>query len=204
MAISKTRQSRRVIRRFTLLDAMIFTAASGLGFYHISSFMGDASLSVRPKTFYGHLVLIFRYTHFIIPLMLLITISALIVRLRRPRPPVRRILRQPGAIACAAAVAVAVLESVRAVVFDVVWLLDSANDVFAVFARKMGSWDWADLLWSVYWNLPTRIGHTVTVIWLVLILSGRWYPARDWIDRLGRILGAFWIVVGVLWWLETY
>jgi hypothetical protein len=29
--------------------------------------------------------------------------------------------------------------------------------------------------------------------WLFLALSGRWRAQADWIDRLGRILGAFWI-----------
>jgi hypothetical protein len=30
--------------------------------------------------------------------------------------------------------------------------------------------------------------------WLFLLLSGRWRAKADWIDRLGQILGAYWIL----------
>jgi hypothetical protein len=30
--------------------------------------------------------------------------------------------------------------------------------------------------------------------WSALAICGRWSPEPSWIDRLGRILGVFWIV----------
>jgi len=30
--------------------------------------------------------------------------------------------------------------------------------------------------------------------WLILMLAGWWRPEPSWIDRLGRVLGLFWVV----------
>jgi hypothetical protein len=37
-------------------------------------------------------------------------------------------------------------------------------------------------------------------VWSILVLSGRWHPEPGWIDRVGRALGMFWILIGFLWW----
>jgi hypothetical protein len=48
------------------------------------------------------------------------------------------------------------------------------------------------------------IGVTVAVVWVVQYLSGRWRRSADWIDFMGRIVGAFWILIGLVWALREY
>ena len=46
------------------------------------------------------------------------------------------------------------------------------------------------------------IGSAVAVSWLILWLGGGWRAEPSWIDRLGRLLGVFWIVFGVALWID--
>ena len=40
---------------------------------------------------------------------------------------------------------------------------------------------------------PLEIGCAVTVAWFIQAVSGRWQSEPSWIDRMGRILGVFWV-----------
>ena len=56
------------------------------------------------------------------------------------------------------------------------------------------------LNWSQWWpaiwtRLPRTAGFGVVVAWSVLALGGRWAPTPDWHDRLGRALGVSWIAI---------
>lgn len=89
----------------------------------------------------------------------------LIVRWKRPRPPLRALLRQPGTVAAVAAV------------FGALW-------VNGYLHLALGP--------NVDNRLPAclAIGGTVTLAWAVLALGRRWQGEPGWIDRLGRALGA--------------
>jgi hypothetical protein len=50
-------------------------------------------------------------------------------------------------------------------------------------------------LWSVLGE-DTSLG--VMALWGILVLGRRWRAAPDWTDRLGRAVGAAWIVVAIL------
>ena len=39
------------------------------------------------------------------------------------------------------------------------------------------------------------MGGGITAAWLAMIVSGRWRPAPTWPDRLGRALGAAWLLL---------
>ena len=39
----------------------------------------------------------------------------------------------------------------------------------------------------------------VALAWLIMALGGWWRPERSWIDRLGEVLGASWIVMMLAW-----
>ncbi len=47
-------------------------------------------------------------------------------------------------------------------------------------------------------SVASPSGPAVAAVWLVLALSGRWSPEKSWIDRLGRILGATWLLISLL------
>jgi hypothetical protein len=48
-------------------------------------------------------------------------------------------------------------------------------------------------------HLIAYAGTAVGVAWAVQVVTGRWLPAADWVEWLGRALGVFWIVAGLVW-----
>jgi hypothetical protein len=91
------------------------------------------------------------------------------LRLRRPRPPLRDLLRQPGVVAG------------LAMVFGLFW---GTGALLVLFPEKVDAMTAA----------PTAVGVAVAVAWGVLALSGRWRAEAGWVDRMGRLLG--WAAIG--------
>jgi hypothetical protein len=102
---------------------------------------------------------------FIVP----ITPALLVARLRRPRPPVRRLACQPGFAASLALCLVVVIAMI---------------DVDLTFF-DVGSFP--PLLMMV---LP---GAAVLASWSILVATGRWHLEPSWVDRAGCLVGAFWL-----------
>ncbi len=106
-----------------------------------------------------------------------LTVSVLAIRLRRPRPPLRRLGRQPGFGACLAATI--------------------GLGVIGIFLTVPGP--------NAYSRLPPGlrvntvafpcIGAAVGASWAVMAVGGRWRPCPSWIDRAGRAIGVLWIIV---------
>jgi hypothetical protein len=51
---------------------------------------------------------------------------------------------------------------------------------------------------SIWWDLGQSTGLAIAALWLVLALGSRWRTAPDWMDRLGRLIGAGWIASTVV------
>jgi hypothetical protein len=51
--------------------------------------------------------------------------------------------------------------------------------------------------YEFYWVFSMDMGGWIAVAWMTLILSGVWRAERNWIDRLGRAIGVFWILAGI-------
>jgi hypothetical protein len=164
-------------RRFGLGDVMILIAALALGL----ALAGPAFIIIADgirsaprnhfRTFAGAVqlgrflnIIVLNFLFFFIP-------ACLILRLRRPRPPLRTLVHQPGFAACAAPVAV-VLAALPLAFFTPSGL---AEQVIAIGGQAL----------SV---------AAVPLAWLSLIATRRWAPEPSWIDRLGRILGVLWTV----------
>jgi hypothetical protein len=47
---------------------------------------------------------------------------------------------------------------------------------------------------SIWWDLGQDTGLAIAALWSVLALGGRWRASPDWFDRLGRLIGAGWVV----------
>ena len=109
----------------------------------------------------------------------------LIVRLRRPRPPIRRVARQPGTAACFAMTA-----SVLA--YNVGHQMKEAVDGLWSFDRSASLW-----IWTVF-NPPFYTAACdVPIVWSILALSRARRPEPGWIDRSGRAVGWSWIAWGL-------
>ncbi|MFO0888604.1 MAG: hypothetical protein U0790_05580 [Isosphaeraceae bacterium] len=106
-------------------------------------------------------------------LLLALVPTFLLVRFRRPRPPIRALLRQPGTVAS------------LAFVFGVVWVTGWLHRLF------LGKFN--------YWTANSvAAGCAVAVAWALLALSRKWEAEPSWVDRLGRVLGAVAIANGLL------
>ncbi|HEV3162745.1 MAG TPA: hypothetical protein VGZ22_01795 [Isosphaeraceae bacterium] len=106
-------------------------------------------------------------------LILSLTPAFLLIRLRRPRPSIRAMLRQPGTVAG------------LAVVFGYVWVTGWLHLLF------VGRIDFVT-------GPAIAVGGTVAVAWAFLALSRQWEAEPGWVDRMGRYIGAAAIAVGLL------
>jgi hypothetical protein len=151
-----------------------------------------------------------------------LTLACLASRLRRPRPPRRRLWMQPGA---AAMLACTLLFVVKGIEVAAAFCRRDINEIAGQAARVRVSdtsyllhvspppsllWGGAaptsnGVLWSFdagCWGIQMAAfaapcGWTVAAIWLLLGASGRWRPEGSWIDRLGRLLGVVWIAAAI-------
>jgi hypothetical protein len=112
------------------------------------------------------------------------TVGAFVLHLRRPRPRGRLRVRRPGWMACLAASAVILIAAVLAL-----WIGWTSG-----FARLTRG---GRLLVLVVFG-ATYAGAAVFWTWAAMAVSGRWRPSPSWTDRLGRVLGVAWILLGLI------
>jgi hypothetical protein len=168
-------------RPFSLGDAMILVAAAAGWLWLVSGFIGPLWANLRSlpfgrlsgwsawwvyltKTQWGTTATLLVYAHNLwLALLMVSTLACLIMRLRRPRPPLARVALQPGMVACEAELLVFGLDACLAV---------------------------ADLEGSA-WMLAASV-LPVPLAWGALALTGRWHREPGWIDRLGVWVGIGW------------
>ena len=176
-------------RRFTLVDAMILVAsvAAGMGWIHGN--LDPHSFTAlwyfyRGRSFASAVK---QAMLFVWPMLLAPTLATLVLRVRPPRPPGRRLARQPGLVAgCAATLAVAVvfLPAVVALAAGVPAYNDHTG-------YPLGYWGYVTMGVAI----PEAVGMAVSAAWMTLALGGSWRAERSWVDRLGRALGLCWIAL---------
>lgn len=119
------------------------------------------------------------------------TLALIPLRLRFPRPQGERLWRQPGWVACTAvvlALAIGLAQQLLEVAFVLIRLGPSRLDLASLFRNL--------LLGS-----PTKAIYSVAAAWTTLCLVGDWESEKGWIDRLGRLLGLYWISYPILAWI---
>ncbi len=171
-----------VCRRFGVLDAMILVAAiaAGLaairgimpyGFNPLIIFDNDGPVRLQAK-------MVFSWINSSLPVAAALTVSLVPLRLLRPRPPARRVCREPGFVASVAASSVTLgglLWSIPAIAATNNTFIDCLSFAFSPFMA------------------PLYAGWAVAGAWALLFWGGRWKPQPHWLDRAGRIAGGFWI-----------
>lgn len=165
---------------FTILDGIVLVAVMAVGLTLARNFwaFGDAASYMRDMREPQKSANLFASvsSRFVCPAML----GLLIIRLRRPRPPLRRLVAQPGLAACLAG--------------TVAMVAGGAVVLSLTLFRTVGISSRDQTYWPIFID---RIWPAVIAAWVALILVGRWRPERSWIDRAGRALGAYWIVLGL-------
>ena len=164
----------RAPRPFTLADAMILVAAAGVGLGGASRCAAYEVAGGRPSTLFS----------LILSASCLLAIGSagvMILGLRHPRPPLRRLAFRPGFSASVAVIAAVACNSlILGKGFDFV----PASGALATQVYR--------LLTGIVW--PWSNVAAIAAVWSVIALGGRWRPEPDWIDRLGRLLAGLWFV----------
>jgi hypothetical protein len=171
------------LHRFTILDFMILTAAIAIGcwtglqqlVWSINTVQQGPLSSLEVRIFLVRTV----------PFASSITIALLFLRLVRLHSSASRLAREPGFVACLAASMV---------------LLVGGSMTFSGVSRNTSA-PWRGLFFSdyfVYLLQPferAEVGFAVVASWLLITVGGRWRSEPTWIDRCGRALGVYWIML---------
>ncbi len=108
------------------------------------------------------------------------TAGWLVLQLRRPRPRLRQLSRQPGFLACFSTA--------------VVTLVSGPLTLAVVASSTSGSNDWLDrMVWGEW--VSAQIGAAVLAGWAVLAFSGLCRVRSGWLDRVGQIMGLIWVAM---------
>jgi hypothetical protein len=174
-------------RKFTIFDLAILAAATmaGFGIFHVLG-ISDAIRGQSYGTNWQSGVIDRAILH-VVPFLIGWTLAFPLIRLRKPRPRIRKLFRQPGMAGCTA--------GSIAILYELIWMAFIPIRYYVAGAIMAGF-------------LPTASGFLrlcgdlvcvwLAAAWMVLLLGGRWRAERGWVDRLGRILCLAWIVVRVL------
>lgn len=171
--------SQPIRRRFTLLDGMVLVAAVAFGlgvtrWYHKG----------RADWFQDGIQINF----WIIPsylawMILPLTPALMFLRLRKPHPTRRRLIRQPG------------FQAGLAIWFA--WFVWIINQGGVIYDNWRDGVPWVRLL-DFEPDLHHRIAPFIVAIWGATWAVGRRKAEQGWIDRAGRGLGWLWIGVWLL------
>jgi hypothetical protein len=181
-----TAVSPTATRKFTLIDAMVLVAATALSLVMIRDYLNNERfrriLSLpgdwRMSTLWLHGC---AYVGVLSPLAVALSLALFILCLRKPRPEMRLLLRQPGMVASCGTVIAGSLFVLKvffsSLAVDRPWGLVRLYDIWMM-----------RLPWSA---------EVVAAAWILLWLSGNWQSEASWIDRAGRALGVYWVVTGI-------
>ena len=142
-------------RRFLTSDAMILIAATAIGFAESRDLTDDLlELSLMAT----------------ICLLVSWSIACLLIRLRYPRPPLGRLVNQPGASACL------------------------SGGVPSAFLHILAFWDRPRFMGYLAGSAFLS-GFAVAAVWLVQMIGRELEPEAGWVDRLGVALGLGWVAI---------
>ena len=174
-------------RRFTIADVMILIVAAALATVLARDYFTSLYVVYKGKSVDRPIALAEGLSTCVASAILLALIP---IRLRRPRPGLRRLARQPGFVAsCAVAAALAAGVAQGLILIS-----------FRTWGYKRGPWPFQQL-WAIG---AEKCFFAIAGAWLLLALSGRWRAEPGWIDRLGRLMGAVWIFGILVMFLETW
>jgi hypothetical protein len=191
---------------------MAMIAATAVGFGLVRTYSLEVlNNELRPYPLLPRCLLtIWTYILATMPIAAMWSIALFGLRFRRPRPRWRRLTSQPGFVACGA---ILLVVAIRLVGFLTLVARTAGNrfystsltvgEAFSVTVSFPGPVNAATVYNSAYFA-SSAFGMSVAVAasWLLLAASGRWRAEPEWIDRLGRVLGSYW--VGIIpfscWW----
>jgi len=104
----------------------------------------------------------------------------LVLQLRQPRAPLRRLSRRPGFFACASTALIVCVSG------PLTWLI--------VTSRTSHMSEWLDrMVWAEL--VASQIGAAVFAGWAVLAAGGRCRLRAGWLEQVGRGIGLVWVAM---------
>ena len=168
-------------RRFGLLDAMILVAVAAIAIASVRRF--------RPS-YRNSLGFLFEgrgeRLADLLPVATLIlwpfVLAFLLIRLRKPRPDLRRLARESGFQA-----------GLAALIGGMMCLIDQS-----IYLVRRSSPDGLRLFFEVFaWGSCRHIATAIITAWTLAACLRRRRVEKSWIDRAGRFLGWCWITLWV-------
>jgi hypothetical protein len=166
-------------RKMNLVDLMIVVAAmaAGLGLARTALPNDDPRRPGLVSPIRYRVAYVIQYVHDLtLPCVAMLSIAAVVLRLRRPRPGLVEMVGQPGCLACGAGV------------------FGMGCVGLMALTRPFGP------MFNLFFSLSLFNGSTVGVAWFGWWINRRWKAEPGWIDRLGRVLGVAWIALPFLLW----
>ncbi len=179
-------------RRFQLLDAMILVAAiafacgitQGLSYVTDGAFSWTEMWEAARQNHDGFagVVEIGAYSLILaLPFAGMLSLAVIPLGLLGPRPRCRRLARQPGITAMwAAGLGIAL----------------SAVQIGIAISTGMRVFAYQPII-AIH-SCLSYPGMAVLGTWASLLLARRWRSEKSWVDRMGRVLGFFWLLIGGL------
>lgn len=181
-------------RKFTLIDAMFLVAATAVALVPIRYAYDSDMLEALSAawTFEGVWEFALGLHWIFTPLLVTWSLALWLLRLRQPRPRLRRLFRQPGMAATTAILLSVVLILIK--LFAMLVIVFLAAKAFARSGEGLA----LDFLFVCSRMYSAALCDALLAVWLVLWLGRVWRCEASWIDRAGRALGIFGVVYGLL------
>jgi hypothetical protein len=200
-------------RKFQLSDAIILVTSTAVGLAIFRPYRAVTPVYWIPPfgfapPFIGWVNGLWSCLVLASPFAMAWTLAILGLRLRRPRPRWRRLVRQPGFIAGLMA---ALVLAFRLSGFATMQWRVGSDPGLAVWSARVtrpsgcivaGNFGYLSFDTDHFLGTMAMIGFAVVASWMLMLASGRWRPERSWIDRAARTLGWFWIATLPMtsWW----
>lgn len=120
----------------------------------------------------------------VVPSLVAGSVAILVMALRPPRPPLRRLARRPGPVACGVVTFVFACRLASVNVGPALWpWFRHPSQMSTAYS------EWVNLANSF---IP-ETGLAIVSVWVVMRCGGSWRGEPHWIDRWGRVAGYCWI-----------
>jgi len=171
---------------------MVMIAATAVGllplrYLYNVSLAGSGLEDWSPYSVYGFAMAV---SMLLTPMVFTWSAALWILRLRRPRPKLWQVYRQPGMTACSAVLVVTSFFFIK-----LTFLVGYAHLAEGIPLGDLTDWSVLPVTWFHYLD---SIGISVLAVWMVLWLGKLCRPEPSWIDRTGRVTGSYCILCGLL------
>jgi hypothetical protein len=175
---------------------MTLIAATAAGFalarwMYYEHYLSNYQRNLNEEPMPGKLVLGLQYlVQVTSPVVVVVTLAILDLVLAR-RPSVGDLMCQPGPATClTVSFFLALAFGVRIACCRLTWM-----HKFGIGSNYN---DASDVIRSALWETFRNAPPGVIVCWVTLALAGHWKPQPNWLDRLGRIVGSYWVFLNLM------